>query len=501
MTRPGQIWPPEHRPELGCYAVAFSFAGEDVEVVRPLAEALEQALLPGEVFFDEFEEHKLFNNSLRNDLSDLYLNRAVLVVRCLSQAYSKKPWCQAESVVIAVREKLSPHSVLDIYVTDAQNQNLAGQAEFLIAAHLHPQLTLETIMVRLRDLCRLPPRNPKETRSSVSVFVMQELSRKLSTVAISRADLVAAVDCWPAPESAVHSNIDWWLSERRAYPGDDKLVNLLHGLWPKIHSLHHEIQDWFLTYLKRPFPAPPRNQAKAIVQWHRERVAAPKESPKERHAFFIWRNQGHQASVTFETSPSEASVDFKVRFPDVVDQVGTLDQIERVELAIEIDQFASDMPYWSIQFGLFESPLSLAVPTNLRSLQRARFKQGCAPLPAAPLCKHEVACVSEFWVNDWPADHCLVVRSLQGANAVFFNKLIMSARPVAMWSEKADLVVSDEQWKKLSNSRTLPTEAMNFAEDQRRKHAAFELRLFYEDHEVPLHQPGELNNRGLDPPL
>jgi hypothetical protein len=51
MTRPNQQWPPKYRPDLGAYSVAFSFAGEQAELVRAMADKVEAALLPGEVFF------------------------------------------------------------------------------------------------------------------------------------------------------------------------------------------------------------------------------------------------------------------------------------------------------------------------------------------------------------------------------------------------------------------------------------------------------------------
>jgi hypothetical protein len=52
MTNSHQV--PDYRPDPEKPLVAFSFAGEQRDLVRSIAEALEQRLGRGAVFFDEW---------------------------------------------------------------------------------------------------------------------------------------------------------------------------------------------------------------------------------------------------------------------------------------------------------------------------------------------------------------------------------------------------------------------------------------------------------------
>ena len=96
------------RPLPDKFLVAFSFAGEQRDLVRSVAEAVEQRLGYGKVFLDEWYEHYIsgFGADLR--LQGIYKDRTELVVSCISERYGNKPWTLAEFEAIrALKMQLS----------------------------------------------------------------------------------------------------------------------------------------------------------------------------------------------------------------------------------------------------------------------------------------------------------------------------------------------------------------------------------------------------------
>lgn len=88
---------PEH------FLVAFSFAGEQRELVRAVAEAVERKLGRGTVFLDEWFEHYLAGADADLTLQAIYEQCALAVV-CVSEHYGDKPWTQAEHEAIRARQ-------------------------------------------------------------------------------------------------------------------------------------------------------------------------------------------------------------------------------------------------------------------------------------------------------------------------------------------------------------------------------------------------------------
>jgi len=82
------------------FLVAFSFAGEQRDLVRSISEALEARLGKGTVFLDEWFEFYIAGDDADLRLQDVYSKRAILVVPCVSESYGDKPWTQAECKAI-----------------------------------------------------------------------------------------------------------------------------------------------------------------------------------------------------------------------------------------------------------------------------------------------------------------------------------------------------------------------------------------------------------------
>jgi hypothetical protein len=76
------------------YHVALSFAGEDREYVERVATRLTHFGV--KVFYDKFEETKLWGKDLYIYLSDVYQNQAIYTVMFISEAYNKKLWTNHE---------------------------------------------------------------------------------------------------------------------------------------------------------------------------------------------------------------------------------------------------------------------------------------------------------------------------------------------------------------------------------------------------------------------
>ena len=86
------------------FLVAFSFAGEQRDLVRSIAEAIEAKLGRSNVFFDEWFEHYIAGDNADLKLQKIYHKQCELAVVCVSERYGDKPWTQAEHEAIRARK-------------------------------------------------------------------------------------------------------------------------------------------------------------------------------------------------------------------------------------------------------------------------------------------------------------------------------------------------------------------------------------------------------------
>lgn len=92
------------------FQVAFSFAGEQRDLVRAVAEAVEKELGSPNVFFDEWFEHYIAGDDADLKLQEIYGEGCELVVVCVSGRYGGKPWTLAEHAAIRARQMKSRNS-------------------------------------------------------------------------------------------------------------------------------------------------------------------------------------------------------------------------------------------------------------------------------------------------------------------------------------------------------------------------------------------------------
>src|ERR1051326_858730 len=114
------------------FLFAFSFAGEERDLVRSLAEAVEKRLGWGTVFLDEWFEYFIAGNDADIKLQEIYGERCELAVVCVSSRYGEKPWTDAEHAAIRARLMKSGSSsgkregaaVLPVRVGDGDIKNI-----------------------------------------------------------------------------------------------------------------------------------------------------------------------------------------------------------------------------------------------------------------------------------------------------------------------------------------------------------------------------------------
>ncbi len=159
------------------FLVAFSFAGEQRDLVRRIAEAVEERLGRGMVFFDEWYEAWIAGSDADKKLQKIYREGCVLAVVCVSAHYSEKFWTLAEHD--AIRERVNKsrvpsasnedrNAVLPIRVADGDVEGISSNT--IIPDVRPPQRslnsTVDLIVNRLRlaapesQLVAAPPAHP-----------------------------------------------------------------------------------------------------------------------------------------------------------------------------------------------------------------------------------------------------------------------------------------------------------------------------------------------------
>ncbi len=83
------------------FEIALSFAGEDRKYVEQVANLLKDSDV--NVFYDRFEEEKLWGKNLYDYLSDIYMNKATYTIMFISKHYEKRLWTNHERQAMQAR--------------------------------------------------------------------------------------------------------------------------------------------------------------------------------------------------------------------------------------------------------------------------------------------------------------------------------------------------------------------------------------------------------------
>lgn len=85
------------------FAVAFSLAGEQRQLVLAVAQEVEATLGQSTVFYDDWYTHWIAGPGADLVLQRVYAEKAELVVVCVSGAYGDKPWTHTEHSAVRAR--------------------------------------------------------------------------------------------------------------------------------------------------------------------------------------------------------------------------------------------------------------------------------------------------------------------------------------------------------------------------------------------------------------
>lgn len=112
------------------YDIALSFAGEDREHARKIADSLRETKLS--VFYDEYEQATLWGRNLYTHLSDVYQNKATYCLMFISENYAKKLWTKREREAAQARAfKESREYILPLRLDDTEIPGLEDTVGYI----------------------------------------------------------------------------------------------------------------------------------------------------------------------------------------------------------------------------------------------------------------------------------------------------------------------------------------------------------------------------------
>ena len=159
------------------FEIALSFAGEDREYVRQVATLLEQ--LGISVFYDEFEEEKLWGKNLYDYLSDIYQNKARFTIMFISANYARKLWTNHERQAMQARAFQEHHEyILPARFDETPVAGLLSTVGYISLERRTPQEFVDVIQRKLGSMssAAYSQSSPPVTLSTVSTQSLEALS-------------------------------------------------------------------------------------------------------------------------------------------------------------------------------------------------------------------------------------------------------------------------------------------------------------------------------------
>jgi len=137
--------------QMDKYHVALSFAGEDRDYVEKVAAYLQDRGV--RVFYDKFEETKLWGKDLYAYLSNIYQNRAFYTVIFVSEAYRDKAWANHERRAAQARAfRESEEYILPaLFDESVEIPGLLKTTGYISLRKLTPQQFAEKVLQKLRE--------------------------------------------------------------------------------------------------------------------------------------------------------------------------------------------------------------------------------------------------------------------------------------------------------------------------------------------------------------
>lgn len=501
-ARRGQLQPYPDVPDFGVYAVAFSFAGEQADLVRRLAQAVEDRLLWGEVFFDEMFAHKIQDSNTPSLLPDVYGNRCVVAVRCLSDEYRQKHWTSLENGAITARQVKHPDSALDVLVTPCPtipeitgcNVNAASNFSDAVA------VILQRLNVRQQSGAQLDVAYGRITCAEANLLAGQ-LSPLVVPGALRRAVSSLRKDfgiAWPVEERPDHAKLIWWINKCRQHDDCRALDQLLIALWPSVKPRAAFIQHWYADYLLRQFQ-PPVPDSK-VIQIRRDPCLG---SLKGESKISLTVDVVDLTSKNRERLDSLGEISLEqlgatcARCLDVATTRAQSSPAKtRVEFIVNNEHLAGDMQRLPCDEAGTPSTVGLAYPTVMRSVRRTKY-----PVDGATWAE-----IATRPLDHFEPDGAFVNLHLAAGKAIRlpqttsieprqWSKLIAACAPIAFGCACGG-VLSDADLAQLRCDRDeFPARAWEL----RQKNGS-DLVVLFEDPSIPIPEFQLLDNAGLELP-
>ncbi len=130
------------------YEIALSCAGEDRPLVEEVATGLRRRRV--KVFYDKFEQAKLWGKDLYQYLFEVYSSQSKYCVVFISRHYVSKPWTRHELKAAQSKQLIvGSEYILPVRLDDSQLPGLPETVGYIDARDLSPAEIVEMIMEKL----------------------------------------------------------------------------------------------------------------------------------------------------------------------------------------------------------------------------------------------------------------------------------------------------------------------------------------------------------------
>ena len=155
------------------YEVAFSFAGEDRQLVDQIAGCLTKHDVS--IFYDQYEEIDIWGKNLYTHLDNIYRNETRYCVMIISKHYKNKLWTNHERESAQARALISKEEyILPIKLDDTNIPGVLPTISYINGIGKTPQQLCEVILQKIRKLI--------STESTSSDIRIPRIPRKFSPV-------------------------------------------------------------------------------------------------------------------------------------------------------------------------------------------------------------------------------------------------------------------------------------------------------------------------------
>ncbi len=500
--RPDQIWPPKDRPRLGFYSVAISFSGKDVVLVRKFAEAIEAELLPGEVFFDEFQQQTILGADTRSILVKTFQNYCALAVRCNSDSYDQTVWPQIEAGSIDVKQGLDPGSVLDIYFNRAPSGSFSPDA----SDESKFRAWVDFIVQRAKLLRANPSRNQYEVRNSHSPFIIKALIDLVKSITIARLRVVAAAKHagfdWPVDEAAAHHHIAYWINFSRNYQDDSKLILFFQALWDLLDGAHAQLTNWFLKHSKLQLSEPAIHAAPLIRIFRWRPRNAPGGSLLE---LLEIQKQGNIERLQSPSEPEKLREWFAQTFPIFMSKATPETHFEFV---VALDQLDGSMQNWTFDDGYGERPVAELDKVSFRIKARPMYSSCDSHWNAYSNANFSFQCINPPFLSGWenvltqaPASAFSHLEHCCAQQKNFFVSIARSRTSIAFWrsSPNQNALPPLGDFVATGKMHSLPALIKSYRQEMRTHPSQANVVLLFENTDQPIEEPPDYGDVPQEP--